>query len=48
MFVFLAGIAPKEYMHELFFDHNDTNEAPLKKDEVVIGNKHLHCSFLHF
>ncbi len=48
MLVFLAGIAPKEYLHTLFFDHHDTDEPVLDRDDIVIGKKHAHCSFLSF
>src|ERR1035437_5477849 len=48
LLVFLAGIAPKEYLHELFFHHHDTVEPILKKGEFVIHIKHTHCSFLSF
>jgi len=48
MLVFLAGIAPKEFLHDLFFDHHDTEEPILSKNDVVIGRKHAHCSFLTF
>lgn len=46
--VFLAGIVPKEYIHEAFFDHEDTMHPVYKKGEVVITKKHNHCSFLSF
>jgi hypothetical protein len=48
LFVFLAGIAPKEYIHELFFDHHDTVDLVIKKGDLVITNRHIHCSFLNF
>jgi len=46
--VFLAGIMPKEYIHEAFFDHHDDVHPVYKKGEVVITKKHNHCSFLSF
>ena len=46
LLVFLAGIAPKEYLHDLLFHHHDTVDAVLKKGEVVVGNRHNHCTFL--
>jgi hypothetical protein len=46
--VFLAGIVPKEYIHEAFFDHEDAMHPIYKKGEVVITKKHNHCSFLSF
>ena len=48
LLVFLAGIAPKEYLHDLFCDHHDTVDQLLKKGDFVIGEKHKHCSFLSF
>jgi hypothetical protein len=46
--VFLAGIMPKEYIHEAFYDHEDDIHPVYKKGEVVITKKHNHCSFLSF
>ena len=46
--VFLVGVAPKEYLHDALFDHEDTEHPVYKKGEVVISNKHTHCSFLGF
>ena len=48
LFVFLAGIGPKEYIHELLFDHHDTVDLAVKKGDLVITGKHIHCSFLNF
>ena len=48
LFVFLAGIAPKEYIHELLFAHTDSVHEVYKKGELVISGKHTHCSFLGF
>jgi hypothetical protein len=48
LFVFLAGIAPKEYIHDLLFQHTDTVHEVVKKGELVISSKHTHCSFLGF
>ncbi|WP_345085554.1 hypothetical protein [Nemorincola caseinilytica] len=47
-FVFLVGIMPKEYIHHAFFDHEDGVHPLYKKGEVVITEKHEHCSFLSF
>ena len=46
--VFLAGVAPKEYLHTLFYHHSDTVHHEYKKGELSLGNKHTHCSFLGF
>ncbi|MBL7691310.1 MAG: hypothetical protein JNM41_06940 [Flavipsychrobacter sp.] len=46
--VFLAGIMPKEYIHEAFFDHEDDIHPIYKKGEMVITKAHNHCSFLSF
>lgn len=46
--VFLVGVAPKEYLHEALFHHEDTVHPVYKKGELVITNKHTHCSFLGF
>jgi hypothetical protein len=46
--VFLSGIMPKEYLHDMLFDHTDEVHPIYKKGEVVITNKHNHCSFLSF
>jgi len=46
--VFLIGVAPKEYLHDVLFHHHDTVDPVLKKGEVVMGNKHTHCAFLGF
>ncbi len=46
--VFLLGVAPKEYLHELLYDHEDTVHSIVKKGELVISDKHTHCSFLGF
>ena len=46
--VFLMGVAPKEYLHELLFDHVDTVDPVYKKGEMVITPKHIHCAFLGF
>ncbi len=46
--VFLLGVAPKEYLHELLYHHTDTVDPVYKKGEFVISNKHIHCSFLAF
>lgn len=48
LFIFLAGIAPKEYIHDILFDHTDTVHEVTKKGELVISKKHTHCSFLGF
>jgi len=48
MLVFMAGITPQEYLHDLLYDHQDSFDASLKKGELVITNKHHHCSFLNF
>ncbi len=46
--VFLIGVAPREYVHGLLYDHTDTVHRIYKKGEIVINNKHIHCSFLGF
>ena len=46
--VFLAGVAPKEYLHDVLFHHHDTVHPVYKKGEVVISGKHTHCGFLGF
>ena len=46
--VFLVGVAPKEYLHEILYHHTDTVDPVYKKGEFVIGSKHTHCSFLGF
>jgi len=46
--VFLLGVAPKEYLHDALFDHEDTVHPEYKKGELVITHKHTHCSFLGF
>lgn len=46
--IFLIGVAPKEYLHDLIYDHKDTVHKELHDGEVTIGNKHTHCSFLGF
>ena len=46
--VFLIGVAPKEYLHELLFHHVDTVDPVYKKGEIVITPKHIHCAFLGF
>jgi len=46
--VFVAGILPKEYIHEAFFDHEDDVHPIYKKGEMVITKAHNHCSFLSF
>ena len=46
--VFLIGVVPKEYLHDLIYHHTDTIDPVYKKGEFVISNKHIHCSFLAF
>lgn len=46
--VFLAGIMPKEYIHDALFDHVDDVHPVYAKGEIVITKKHNHCSFLSF
>ena len=46
--IFLIGVMPKEYLHDAVFHHHDTVDPVLKKGEVVISNKHIHCAFLGF
>jgi len=46
--VFLVGVAPKEYLHEILYRHTDTVDPIYKKGEIVITPKHTHCSFLGF
>jgi len=44
--VFLYGTAPREYLHDLFADHEDTIEHNYKKGEFGLSAKHIHCAFL--
>lgn len=46
--VFLVGVSPKEYLHEVLFHHHDTIHPIYKKGEIVITKKHIHCAFLGF
>lgn len=46
--IFLIGVVPKEYLHQILYHHTDTVDPELKKGEVVITGKHTHCSFLGF
>lgn len=46
--VFLAGIMPKEYIHDAIFSHHDDVHPLYKKGEMVITKQHNHCSFLSF
>jgi len=46
--VFLLGVAPKDYLHELVYHHVDTVDPVYKKGEIVITGKHIHCNFLGF
>jgi hypothetical protein len=46
--VFLIGVAPKEYLHDVLYHHTDTVDPEYKKGEIVITGKHIHCSFLGF
>ncbi len=46
--VFLVGVAPKEYIHDVLFHHHDTVHPEYKKGEIVITGKHIHCAFLGF
>ncbi len=46
--VLLAGIMPKEYIHDAIFDHHDDVHPLYKKGEMVITKQHNHCSFLSF
>ncbi len=46
--VFLAGVMPREYVHDIVYDHHDDIHPVYKKGEVVVTNKHHHCSFLSF
>ncbi len=39
---------PKEYLHELVFDHHDDVHPLYKAGEVVITPEHHHCSFVGF
>jgi hypothetical protein len=48
LLVFLAGVLPKEYLHDLLYQHHDTEHPVLKKGEFVLSKKHTHCSFLGF
>lgn len=46
--VFLAGVLPKQYLHDLLFHHRDTVHPLVKDGELIISGKHIHCSFLGF
>lgn len=46
--VFLAGVMPKEYIHDMIHHHHDDVHPLYKKGELVITVKHNHCSFLSF
>lgn len=46
--VFLAGVMPKEYIHDLLFDHVDDVHPEYKTGEIVFTPKHNHCSFVAF
>lgn len=46
--VFLAGVMPKEYIHDLLFDHHDDVHPEYKTGEIVFTPKHNHCSFVAF
>jgi hypothetical protein len=46
--VFLAGVMPKEYLHDIIHNHHDAVHPIYKKGEVAITIKHNHCSFLNF
>ena len=46
--IFLFGVVPPEYLHDIFAGHNDGIDPILKKGEVVFMPKHTHCSFLGF
>ena len=47
-FVFLAGVMPREYLHDIIHNHHDTIHPIYKKGEFVVTSKHNHCSFLSF
>ncbi len=44
--VFLIGVMPKEYLHNLLYRHTDTEHPIYKRGDFVIGPKHTHCQFL--
>jgi hypothetical protein len=46
--LFLFGLLPKEYLHRILYRHRDTVDVPLKKGEVAVGCRHVHCTFLSF
>ena len=46
--VFLFGVVPPEYLHDIFANHHDGVDPILKKGQVVFMPKHTHCSFLGF
>jgi hypothetical protein len=48
LLVFLAGVMPKEYLHDLFFNHHDDVHPVYKVGEIVVTPKHKHCSFVGF
>jgi len=44
--VFLYGITPRDYLHDLFAGHTDTVDCHSAKQGVTIESKHTHCYFL--
>lgn len=39
---------PKEYLHDMLFDHHDDVHPVYEKNEVVFTSEHNHCSFVGF
>lgn len=48
LIVFLVASVPPAHIHDLFVHHKDGIDPLLKKGEVVMFEKHHHCSFLSF
>jgi hypothetical protein len=46
--IFLAGVMPKEYLHDMLFDHHDDVHPVYAKNEIVFTSEHNHCSFVGF
>ena len=48
MVVFLIGILPKEYLHDVIFTHKDDVHPIYKKGELVFYKRHNHCTFVDY
>ncbi|NDC40120.1 MAG: hypothetical protein EBZ77_00960 [Chitinophagia bacterium] len=48
LIVFLFGVVPPEYLHDIFANHHDGVDPILKKGQTVFLPKHTHCSYLGF